>query len=330
MKRTVRIVALCAVAIAAVSGVVMTGVSPAGAEPPSGCHYNAAGQLVCNGGTGGVIPGGPGGGGDPGPGTDTGPGGGGGGGSGGGSECRWVPTSNQEETLRVLYPDAPPGSVVAYYECNFGTAENPDWQTLISSAVFPPDEEFGAAPTPPPPITVAQRYWAEVEGTLERPVLQTSPPAGSPIVVDQPAFFAVANWEVPTPPSECDTSTPVTVCVSLHFEPTLLIDPGEPGVPTFECAPPGSWYDPASALTPVEQASDGACAHIYRQRTGVAGRPDSWDARAIVAWRVTWSSDQPVAGVGGSLGTHNLTSEILPRQVDEVQGIVVETGDGTR
>jgi hypothetical protein len=218
--------------------------------------------------------------------------------------------------------------VVAYYECNFGTAENPDWQTLIPSAVFEPDEVFGAAPAPPAPATVAQRYWAQIEGTLERPVLRTSPPPASPIVVDQPAFFAVSNWAVPNPDPECDTSTPVTVCISLHFEPTLLIDPGEPGVASFECAPPGSWYDPGSGLTPAEQAGEGACAHVYRQRTGVAGRPDSWDARAIVAWRVSWSSDQPVAGVGGSLGTHNLTSDVVTRQVDEVQAIVVETRDG--
>ena len=139
----------------------------------------------------------------------------------------------------------------------------------------------------------------------------------------------MSNWEVPSFPPECDTSTSVTVCVALHFEPTLMFDPGEPGVPTFECDPPGSRYDQGSDLSPIEQATaGGACAHIYRQRTGTEGRPDSWEARAIVAWRVTWSSDQPVAGVGGSLGTHNLTFEVLPREVDEVQAVVVETGDG--
>ena len=86
--------------------------------------------------------------------------------------------------------------------------------------------------------------------------------------------------------------------------------------------------DPNSALTPAQQAGEGTCTHVYRLRTGVGGRPASWDARATVAWTVTWSSDVPVPGVGGSLGTHNLTSDVQPRQVDEVQGLVVDPEDG--
>jgi len=313
-----------AIAALAAATVVAVGEAPAGADAPAGCHYNAAGQLVCNAGTGGVTPPGPGG---DNPGNPGGPGGGDEN-QAPGSECRWTPTSNQEETLRVLYPEAPPGSVVAFYECNFGRPDAPDWRTLIPSAVFEPDEEFGTAPAPPSPATVAQAYWVEVESTLARPQLSSSPPGGRPVVVDQPSFFAVANWEGPSDPGDCDTSTSVAVCITLHLRPTLMIDPGEAGVPAFTCTPPGTSFDAGSALSPADQAAaEGACAHVYRRRTGVEGRPASWDARAIVAWEVTWSSDQPVTA-SGSLGTHNLTSEVLPREVDEVQGVVVDAEEG--
>ncbi|HEY8543825.1 MAG TPA: hypothetical protein VIL36_02215 [Acidimicrobiales bacterium] len=167
---------------------------------------------------------------------------------------------------------------------------------------------------PPSPAEVAADIWADVSGDLLDPEIAAFPAEGTPALIDVPTFVSVTNWQGEFTASDCDAATG-TVCVSLTATPALTFDPGD-GTGEIACEPGGTAYDPAGG-TPQEQAArDGACAHAYTRRTGVAGRPEAWEATVSVTWSVSWAG----AGQSGTLDPIALPYTFL-REVQEVQSV---------
>jgi hypothetical protein len=133
-------------------------------------------------------------------------------------------------------------------------------------------------------------------------------------------FVQVTDWVDEIADEACELG----VCVSMVATPSLSFEPGEPGSEPIVCVPPGSRYNPAGG-DPVAQAEvPGACAHVYTERTGVAGRPDFWSGQVVVTWDVQWTSTiDGAAGPGGGFDPISLSTGV-PRVVDEVQTIVVD------
>jgi hypothetical protein len=159
-----------------------------------------------------------------------------------------------------------------------------------------------------------------VEGMLRQPTVATDPPAGEPSLIDVPTFVEVTNWQGPiTLGPECVLG----VCVEMDATPTLTFEPGEPGAEAIECDPPGTRYDPDGAEPDEQAAVDGACAHTYTRRTGVAGRPARWPGEVTVTWEITWAG----AGQTGEFDPIAMTADV-PRTVREAPTVVVDTGNG--
>lgn len=315
-------VAAC-LAVATLAVVLVVRAAPSGAAP-SGCRPLADGSWVCdNGAEGPGTP--PGDGGSGGDDNGDGSGGGGGGGPAPGS-CKWVNFPDQELMKATYFPDAGPGDAVQYYVCNLGTAENPIWgepggNTTMRLAT--PDEGFGPAPPPMPPAALADMFLINVRAELEVPRLITSPAAGLAAIVHEPTFVAVENWQ-----GEFDRGPachPSGTCVSLHLEPELVYDPGVPGVAPITCAGGGTVYQLAGPEPDVQAAS--GCAYTYTARTGVPDRPDAYRVRATVRWSVTWTDQTPGSTLSGTFPSFDIDSATFDRQVDEVQGVVVQTGE---
>jgi hypothetical protein len=169
-----------------------------------------------------------------------------------------------------------------------------------------------SAPTPPEPGVVATLVLARVKAEMVAPSLGSDPPPGVAAVVNTPVFVEVTNWQ----PEIVDRDCVLGVCVTMTATPGLVFDPGD-GSEVVSCEPPGSRYDPALPL--VEQAQ-GACAHVYRLRTGAEGRPSEWPGLVTVTWNVSWTSNVGASGTYGPLSF----STGLPRAVEEVSTVVVE------
>jgi hypothetical protein len=158
---------------------------------------------------------------------------------------------------------------------------------------------------------VATLVFARVKAEMVAPTLATDPPAGVASVVNTPVFVEVTNWQSEIVDSDCVLG----VCVTMTATPSLAFDPGD-GSTAIACLPPGSRYDAARAL--ADQV-EGACAHVYRQRTGVEGRPAAWPGAVTVTWSVSWASN---VGVSGSYDPLSFSAS-LPRAVEEVSTVVV-------
>ena len=179
-----------------------------------------------------------------------------------------------------------------------------------------------AAPVAPPsPGEVADDLWSRVEATLPAPVVVVTPPRDRAALLDQPAFVAVSNWTVIVE-TACDTVLGI-VCVRLQATPRLAFDPGD-GADVVHCTGRGTEYDPSGADPADQAAAPGACVHHYGSRTGTDGRPVAWSGTVTVTWDVSWSSTAPDAS--GSFPDFSLSAP-LDRPVDEVQGVVVSSGD---
>ncbi len=165
------------------------------------------------------------------------------------------------------------------------------------------------------PEIVANDLWVELSGTLPVPSVASDPEPGVNAIVDVPVFVEVTNWTGTLTPSRCEAG----FCVTVTVTPALVYRPGEPDSSSIACVGAGTRYDPQGPDIETQAAEPGACAHAYRQRTGVSGRPSEWPAAVDVTWTIAWSS---TSGNGGSLPTVTRTSP-LPRGVDEVQTVVV-------
>jgi hypothetical protein len=167
-------------------------------------------------------------------------------------------------------------------------------------------------PTAPDPRVVATLVFARVKAEMVAPTLGSDPPVGVAAVVNTPVFVEVTNWR----PEIVDRDCILGVCVSMTASPSLVFDPGD-GSEAVSCEPPGSRYD---AALPLMEQAQGACAHVYRLRTGAEGRPSAWPGLVTVTWNVSWTSNVGASGVYAPLSF----STGLPRAVEEVSTVVVE------
>ncbi len=166
------------------------------------------------------------------------------------------------------------------------------------------------------PEIVANDLWVELSGTLPSPEIASDPEPGVNAIIDVPVFVEVTNWTGVLMPSRCEAG----FCVNVRVTPALVFRPGEPESTAISCAGSGSRYDPNGPDIEAQAETAGACAHAYRHRTAIEGRPDRWPGQVTVTWTITWTS---TAGNGGSLPSVSRTTA-APRGVDEVQTVVVD------
>jgi hypothetical protein len=275
------------------------GARPAQTPPPCGFDYCVGDEI-----TPGPRP------------TVPGTGGPDSGGSGGGSPgpvCRWVHWQDAAQNTFPLIPEPPadePEAELYLEECDGVATGRVRW--------IGPGEDPPAAPLSAAQLARAAR--AQLEGNLPTPSVTSSPAPGVAALVGFPSFVAVDNWEPEMSDRECDPN--YGLCVEVVAEAALLWTPGEPGARTIACTGAGTRFDPAGGSPDDQAAAPGACAHAYRSRTGVDGRPAEWPGEVEVRWELTWSS---TAGGGGTLRAVTKTAAV-PRAVDEVQTVVESAG----
>lgn len=165
-----------------------------------------------------------------------------------------------------------------------------------------------------PPIDIAFSIRVRIAGQLGPPVVEASPPIGTPSILGVPVFVAVSNWTGVLTESACAGG----VCATVTATPSLNFSTGEPGGSTINCAGSGTKFN--RSLVPIAQASaSGACAHVYKLRTAAEGRPAEWPGSVTVTWSIAWTSTADDSGALPSI-TRSLA---LPRGVQEVQTVVV-------
>jgi hypothetical protein len=219
--------------------------------------------------------------------------------------CGYVVAPWQDQ-LEYYEPDAPDNATLLYFVCpRDGVFYTEDTQWSVGAVL----------PQPPSPEEVAADWWTSVQADLVAPELTSSPAPGDPAIVRVPTFVEVDNWQGEITDEACQ----VGVCVELVATPTLTFDPGEPEAEVIECDPPGTRFDRDGAPAEDQAAADGACAHAYQFRTGFGSRPDEWPGVVSVEWETSWQG----AGESGTFDPIVLSSD-LPRQVDEVRGLVTE------
>ncbi|HMG40466.1 MAG TPA: hypothetical protein VK611_04025 [Acidimicrobiales bacterium] len=223
--------------------------------------------------------------------------------------CHWEPYPIPPGVVPDRPGDASPGATMWWEICTneFGV----DYVGPGGTAWFEPDE----APLPSPE-QVATEFRVEIASRLRKPTLDADPAAGTPSLLDVPTFVAVSNWQGEQTAGGCDPTG--TVCVELVATPTLTFDPGETGAAAVTCEDGGTRYDPGGPAPREQAAAPGACAHTYTQRTGAAGRPAAWPGTVTVTWAVHW---QQPGGVDGDFPAIALSDD-LPREVEEVQGVI--------
>lgn len=270
---------------------------PADAQEPAGVPCSSAEDFCVEVGDGG--PSGPG-------------GGGGGSGGGGGARCTSRPLGGDTgDGIGLDLPNDPgprpaPDSVLLFVECE-GEAGRVVWWT-------PGDPESTT------PAGLAEQVFARLEGSLPAPLVVSSPGPGVAAIVGYPSFVAVGNWTGPVTDSECDPADP-SFCVSVVARPALTWVPGEPDAEPVACAGSGTRYDPAAGRLADQAEADGACAHVFRRRTGVDGRPGEWPGVVTVRWTLTYTSR-----LGDGVLPDVVKSAPVPRAVDEAQTVVESAG----
>lgn len=228
--------------------------------------------------------------------------------------CRWQTIENEESLFQyfdAVEADVPPRpsptAVLQVEVC--GAMETTG---LMSVEWVEPGEEGD------PTADLLDTVYARVAGNLPVPELGANPRLGGAAVVNWPTFVRVENWTGVFTDQGCNGSG--DFCVYVEATPTMTFDPGD-GSDPVECQGQGELYDPGSVESPWEQAEwDETCTHIYRQRTGVDGRPEAWPGVVSVTWAITYTSD---SGDSGTLEpvTH---SADLAREVQERQAIVTD------
>jgi hypothetical protein len=172
---------------------------------------------------------------------------------------------------------------------------------------------------PPNPAVIANTLYNSVLARLLPPTIEADPAVGTAAILRTPTFVAVANWQGVQTDQDCLTGGGVTVCVAIEAVPTLTFDPGD-GREVVTCEDGGTRFDPNGAAPDVQAAAPGACAHTYRERTGAAGRPESWPGVVSIGWEITW---EVVTGPPADGAFDPVTlAEDLPRVVEEVQSVV--------
>lgn len=230
-----------------------------------------------------------------------------GGSTGGGGpppECYWVNMTEGltwDPTIGVDFGvDQPPEGVEVVWQ---------EWVCSDGQPAF--DFRWVVAATP---LSLASTAQGRLVGTLPQPVVESSPPVGTPSIVRIPVFVAVSNWTGVVAESECAGG----LCVTVTATPSLVFRPGEPGAGSVTCAGSGSRYSPEAGSVEAQASEPGACTYTYGLRTGIEARPGAWPGEVSVTWSIRWSA---TTGASGSLPSVTRSSA-LPRAVSEVQAVV--------
>ena len=217
---------------------------------------------------------------------------GGNGGGGPAPTCYWVTIPDIDDDP-AIYADfdlqvPPPGAEIIWqsWECSDGTV------TFNFRWIFEPT-----------PGDVATEVRARIEGQLPAPVVTASPALGTASIIGVPTFVAVANWNGAVTDSGCAGA----ICVTVTATPSLRFTPGEPGATAVACSGAGTTFN--RSIPPKDQAAiAGACAHIYRSRTGVNGRPAEWPGSVSVSWSISWQANNGQTGVLPSITPFHRTA----------------------
>jgi hypothetical protein len=231
-----------------------------------------------------------------------------------GLDCGYVEV-DPESWAGFVPPPPSPDAILVFPVCylNGEQIQSIGWDTAPGWMVPGQDP-------PPNPAVIAAALNDRVRATLQDPVLTTSPDPGQPAVYRTPTFVAVDNWQGTQSDRGCLSGGGVTVCVAIVAEPTLTFDPGD-GSDPVACEPGGTVFDESPGSAGVDaQAAPPACAHEYRQRTGVDGRPAAWPGVVTVNWDITWTVEG--GGGGGGAFEPEILSAPLPRAVEEGQTVV--------
>ena len=231
-----------------------------------------------------------------------------------GIECHYVNAGEGWEEF--IGPPPSPEAIPVFMVCSI---DGVPLQT-VGAETLPTWVEPGQVP-PPDPAVVALLVRNSVVAKLVPPAPVADPAIGTPAVLESPTFVAVDNWQGTQRDTGCLTAGGVTVCVEIVAEPTLTFDPGD-GSDPVPCEPGGTRYDRSGPRPRAQAERDGACAHVYERRTGVADRPDEWAGELTIDWDVSWA--QVGGGPDGVFEPVVLTGDV-PRAVEEVQS--VETND---
>lgn len=301
-----RLAVATALGMVAAAVVGMTS-GPAGADPPVTCDVqDAGGDCTGNNGDNGT--------------------GSGGASSRGPLTCELIVFDDQAYALS-LWPEVTTllvNPLVAFKDCGRpnGNGRYDPWEDMSAAGTMTGGTTNLASFTRPvpwrAPAEIGRDLWAGIAATLPPPDLVVSPPQGTAAIIDQPTFVAVAedSWPgVIGPVSECDGP----VCISLTATPTLIFDPGD-GADPLTCAGRGTEYDPAGPEPAVQ--AEGACAHPYDDHTTAGPFPGS----VAIRWRVVWTSMTPDDDGVITVAPQGVP---VPRQVDEVQGLVVDPQEVT-
>jgi hypothetical protein len=240
--------------------------------------------------------------------------------------CEYLAFEDQAYGYSLFPPPENPvvDGIIVYEDCGrpAGNGRYDPWEEIRANGSRP--DFIGpvsiARPVPwADPAEVAEDLLADVIANLPAPVPVISPPPTGAAVIDVPTFVSVGNWPgVIGPLPSCDGP----VCIELTAVPRLVFTPGD-GTDPVTCAGAGTLFDPSPDAPEPDVQAEGACAHTYDRRT--AGQP--WPGTLAIHWEVIWTSLTP-----DDDGVIDVIPQgvPVPRQVDEVQGIVIDAGIGER
>ena len=235
----------------------------------------------------------------------------------------WVTLGGYDSVPPHIRPyswdDAPEGAIFQVDQCTC-PAQQGGYCPGGTTRWVPPGAEPEVAPLPQPG-DVAADAWADIQTTLEPPQVDTYPPADESVMVQFPTFVDVENWQGTIEQEACDDSG--AVCVEITADPSLSWAPGEPNAAPVPCEDGGTAYVEDGPSAEEQAEATGACAHTYRRRTGVDGRPTTWDGVVTITWETTWETTVGPVEDSGTFGDVSLSTD-LPLEVEELSSVVVE------
>ncbi len=241
--------------------------------------------------------------------------------------CEYIGFEDQAYGLSLFPPPDNPvfsgnppvaGGLIVFEDCGRprGNGQYDPWERIRANGSLPGfigPVSIGRPVVWADPAEIAEDLMAQTIANLPPPVPIISPPPTGPAVIDIPTFVAVDNWPgVIGPLPACDGP----VCIELTAVPTLVFNPGD-GSDVLECEGAGTEFDPDPGAPEPDEQAEGACAHVYDERT--AGRP--WPGSLAIHWEVLWTSQTPDDDGVIDVAPQGIPT---PRLVDEVTGIVVD------
>lgn len=239
--------------------------------------------------------------------------------------CSYIAFPDQAYGYSLFPPPDNPvvDGIIVFRDCGRpqGNGRYDPWEQIRANGSIPGFTGPASVPRPvtwADPAEIAEDLLAQVIANLPPPEPIVSPPPTGAAIIDQPTFVAVANWPGTIGPLPARDGP---VAIELTAVPRLVFTPGD-GSDPISCEGDGTRFDPSpSAPEPAEQ-SEGACAHVYDSRT----QDGPWPGSLAIHWEVIWTSMTP-----DDDGVIDVVPQgvPVPRQVDEVQGLVVDPQEVT-